>query len=196
MKNTASFLLLFVVCSCSNSDGNSTKPPFFNLKTGNLWIYKKYTAADGVHFVYDNEIDSVRVIGDSLVNGYIFSKISHKETNGEQYLDLLRVDNNGHLINESGFVKHPGYDATYQYVQTIFSGTISYHLLGSQNVTVENQYYNVSPYIGDFVSQLPEFANHQLKYWYEPNNGLVLKFKSYYPKGADIEYRLVSSDLN
>lgn len=197
MKKATLLLLLLVVCSCSNSDDTTNvKPPFFNLKTGNLWVYKRYSSIDAINYTDDNFIDSVQVVGDSLLNGFTYSKILHKETNDGMYLELLRVDVNGHLINSNNFVKHPGYDSGYEYVVSLGSGDISYHLIENQNIVVENQNYNASPFIGDYVPLLPNFPSHKLKYFYVPNTGLVLRHIEYFPESPDIEYRLIYSELN
>jgi hypothetical protein len=197
MKKATFLLLFFGLCSCSNSDDTTTiKPPFFNLKTGNLWVYKRYSSSDAIHYTDDHFVDSVRVVGDSLLNGFTYSKIIHKETNDGMYLELLRVTADGHLINADNFVKHPGYDSSYQYIQNLNGGTATYHLIGNQNITVENHNYDTSPFIADYVPLLPQFPNHTLKYFYAPNTGLVLRHIENHPESPDIEYRLVYSELN
>ena len=112
------------------------------------------------------------------------------------YLDLLRVDVDGHLINSDNFVKHPGYDTGYQYVQSLGGGNITYHLIENQNIVVENQNYSASPFIGDYVPLSSQFSSHKLKYFYVPNTGLVLRHIEYFPESPDIEYRLSYSELN
>lgn len=214
MKNL--FLLLgalLLLSSCSNDDSPANpQEPFFRLEEGNLWVYKKYGSSDDVNYSYMNVIDSVRVQGDTLIGNQVFKKVTHKRSTVDYSYDLpteyLRVDDNGHMVNEVGLVLHPGNDSQYQYTREVsFSdgmggyvsyGNIYFQLLPNPlQVNVEGSNYTVQSYYGNFISDNLEMApNNHTFYQYQGGLGFVCKHDVGLSGNSYYEDRLVYYDLN
>ena len=144
MKNFKAHLSILVVSfllfSCSENDGVSTTPEFFNLQIGNEWVYKEYSNSnpnDQTQFVFTGIVDTVKIVGIENIQGLTFAKKSTKKVsvnNGSVLSDTytyVRVNNSGHLIEISdgdiemglsettGLVLHPGFDTTFSHNQII-----------------------------------------------------------------------------
>ena len=106
MKN---FLLIiatsFILFSCSKNDDDiqNVTTSFFNINTGNKWVYNRYAINTLGSTSSIIQIDSVLVIGDTLINSISYKKIEHKEftvnSNNllQTYYEYLRIDSN-HLV--------------------------------------------------------------------------------------------------
>lgn len=208
MKKILSVLALSaIVLSCSDDDSNSTQESFFNLKDGNLWVYKKYIAnAEGVES-FSGITDSVTVSGNQTIGDVSYVRLVHEEYNQSikvnEREEFVRVDESGHLVNEQGVVIHPGADFNFQDTQPVNDGSevygeLNYTLNEMQNVTVEGQNYSVYPYVAMFVSDpehnLPEgvgcFNN------YSAGIGMVAAHARFVSGTDYIEYRLTDYDIN
>ena len=191
-------ILLFASCS---SDSNNSSVSFFNLNQGNLWVYKRYFSNDNVNFTFSNEIDSVRVVGDTLINSLTYAKLVHSNFNGP-HKEFLRVDTDGHLVNENGLVIHSGTDIEYQHVRPylvggiVNIGTISEQLQDPFITNIEGTDYFVYSYYGTFVPNDSQFPSSNLFYQYTEGIGLVCQ---HIPEAAGyscFEDRLIYFELN
>lgn len=197
-------LSLFLV-SCSN-ETDSPQNSFFNLNDGNLWVYKRYYSNDNINYNYNNEIDSVRVNGDTLINNIVYSKLVHKKyfsgnlTNVTK--ECLRVDSNNHLVNEFGLVFHPGTDNQYQHVRPVILGgitdvgTVTLQLQNPFSISVEGNNYFVYSYYGDFISTVSSIPNNYIYYQYTEGIGLISQHCAGVSGLSFYEDRLVYYELN
>lgn len=224
MKNRffyAAFLFAFVltgIFSCSNDDDTpSATPPaaFFNYNVGNKWVYKRYenTNDNPNNFTFSGITDSVRVEAIVNINGLLFSKLSHKKTGQAVYHEFLRTNNAGHLVgftdliyfdgnyssineNNPSEVMHPGLDTAYEATASSPWGLLHYHLAAQANITVEGNDYAVSPYLGDYTPNDPQFDNKTVEFNYKPRVGLVKQVCHSTVTNFSWEDRLVSYHLN
>jgi hypothetical protein len=206
MKRIFTLLSLsLLIVSCSN-DSESQDDSFFNLETGNLWVYKRFNSADGTTFTPSTRVDSVRVTETIVIDGENYSTLLHKVYNAgalsEEFEIHLREDASGHLVNEAGFVVHPGNDASYTHVRPIILGeeeqvgNVNYHLETPVDVTVEGQDYFVFPYIGDYI---PLDSSEQTQYifdQYQEHLGLVVQHCSAVFGPSCYQDRLIHHEVN
>jgi len=187
--------LLPLALSCSNDD--STPAPFFNLAEGNMWIYRRYNSdGQGQNPMPTNEIDTVRIVGQEVIDGISYFKFTH--TLDTPSYDL-RVDAEGHLVNTVGHVVHPGTDTDYT-ATTFFDpyGTNTYALGQPDIVEIEGTAYNILPYEGYFKPSegynLPEGVGDIRAY--TAGIGFVIQRSRYLSSLAYFEYRLEHFELN
>jgi hypothetical protein len=205
MKQTIYFAVLSIFfLSCSSDDENSDDD-FFNLNTGNLRVYKRFYSPDDITFTPSNRIDSVRTTGDTIIDGTTYEKFQHRIYNAatfsETYTEALRKDQNGHLVNDTGFVLHPGYDMDYTYIRQFFVGdfhigNINYHLQVPVSIAVDGQPFYVYPYRGDYVPLNPAEPQQYIFDWYQPGIGLVNQHCSIVFGTSAYEDRLIYYDVN
>lgn len=184
MKQTIClFLFAIALASCSSSNDNQ-QDDFFNLETGNLRVYKRFTSPDGVNFTETSRIDSVFTTGDTIVSGINYEKFVHKVYNSgifsqaSSFTEALREDENGHLVNPSGFVLHPGFDMEYIATRQIFVGdtqvgNMFYQQTEPLNVSVGDQAYFVYQYVGNYSPFNPTDPTQYIFDQYQQGTGLV-----------------------
>lgn len=198
------FALLAVAAtfaSCSDDDSPAQQEePFFNLAEGNLWVYKRYYSdgSDPAEFV--DRIDSVRVVGQQMINGESYFNLHHKIYQdislNEERDEFLRVDQNGHLVNSQGIVVHPGTDANYQYTHVDEFGTINYSLAGQATEDIEGEMYAVYPYVGLFTpADANQTAGLGVKTSYSAGKGVALYHCRYVASTAYYQDRLAYYDV-
>lgn len=205
----------FTSCNDDNDTAVNTPPPsFFNLNTGNEWVYKKYENSNDNpdHFTFTGITDSVKVLGVANINGVLFSKLSHKKTGQEVYHEYMRVNSTGHLVSFTDLIYfssfggisetnpsqalHPGLDSNYQVTTTSEYGSLHYHLNNLSNISVEGNNYLVSPYVGDFILTIPDTGFKTVEYNYQPTIGLVKQVCHSVGGNYTWEERLVSYSVN
>jgi hypothetical protein len=193
-------VVLIVLASCSG-DNNTGPENFFNLETGNLWVYKRFNSPDNITYTASTRIDSVSVIGTVVFEGDTYSRMLHKIYNAgifsEQFEQNLRVDENGHLVFPSGLVLNPGTDTEFTDVRPFQdAGNITYQLDDPIDVTVEGQEYFVYPYVGDYVPFNDQQPGQVIYDQYQSGLGLVCQHCTN-PQGTSFyEDRLISFELN
>lgn len=224
MKNLLLILATcFILFSCSNNDDEiqNVTTSFFNINTGNKWVYNKYDVNNGVSVL--SKIDSVFVLGDTLINLISYKKILHKNhyifnpSSGFIEYEYLRVDANDHLVNSGGLVLHPGFDSQYQhtrdyltqeyfdpvtnsYIQDSF-GTATFQNVLPQNITVEGHNYFGYDYQGSFIGNSSlNIQNGITSYIYSEGIGLILERYHFIgvpsPTTNYFENRLVYYEIN
>jgi len=199
MKKLFALLAITAIASSCGNDDNQTSQnqEFFNLAEGNLWVYRRYDVTNGLERVHPgNSIDSVTVSGQEIIEGQSYYKLHHTV---QSYNDeFVRTDNNGHLVNSDGSVLHPGSDTTFTYSITNTYGTVSYRLEDRYNRTVEDNTYNLYPFVGYFIpvtgSDAPSGIGHTIDC--VPGIGIVIRHERYINSADYFEYRLVSHRLN
>lgn len=205
---------MIVLSSCSNDDSpDSLQEDFFNLETGNVWVYKRYYSNDDLNYSFMNQIDSVKVEGDTLINNLTYKKVVRKKYTGGDYAysitENLRVNDNGHMVNEQGVVIHPGTDNQFQYSKVVeltnefggdlvVFGNIHFQLLPNLlQVNVEGEDYLVHSYYGNFVSDnLEQTPNNYVFYQYKSGLGFVCEHEAALSGYGFFENRLVYYDVN
>ncbi|MGQ2985258.1 hypothetical protein [Flavobacterium sp.] len=197
-----------LMASCADDDTNNNGDEgFFALTEGNLWVYKLYSvSAEGIE-TSSGQIDSVRITGQQIVDGDTYFNFNHKIYTGSGFLteerdELLRVNEQGHLITNHGIVIHPGMDTEYQYISEIShpvgGGSVIWQLEENINVTVEGNNYTVAPYTGYFtpVPIVNYPAGMACKTSYESGVGIVLEHRRLTNSMAYFEDRLIYYELN
>ena len=203
-------LLAFATVFVSCSDDDATSPPeipFFNLAEGSEWVYKRYHQdLQSGEYNFNGRVDSVKVTGQQQIGGQNYIVLNHRVyTNGifnEENNEYLRVNEDGHLVNSDGLVKHPGTDAEYEYTRPeVISaqavGNVTYQLLPLQEIAVEGADYSVYPYSGYYTpsgNAGPAGVGHVLNY--QPGIGLILEKCRYVSAELYYEDRLVYYELN
>lgn len=213
------FILISTLLSCSSdSEEIETTPDnnsFFNINTGNKWVYKRYWFSNFTNqYSTNNHIDSVFVTGDTVINTLNYKKVMHKEyENIVQFpssftttFDYLRIDENDHLVNQNGYVLHPGFDSQYQHVHNYYVandpsndtvGQATFQTEAPQNILVEGVTYLSYDYKGNFIGNSSlNVPNNTIHYMYANQIGLVkLACPATYASGF-IEDRLVYYSIN
>lgn len=214
------FILISTLLSCSSdSDEIETTPPsnnsFFNINTGNKWVYKSYFFYNLTNeYTSSNRIDSVSVIGDTLINSINYKKIKHDLysdiINSSNYHSIsfsyLRIDGNDHLIDHDAHVLHPGFDSQYQHIHDYYiAGNPSYGLLGQatfqiqtpENILVEGTNYLSYDYKGN-VPANPTLNNpdYTIHFMYSNQIGLIKQILPFASGTGFMEDRLVYYSLN
>jgi len=150
---TATFL------SCHNDDdAPSQQQAFFNLAEGNLWVYKRYTINPNGEQLQNTPADTVKVIGQEVIDGLSYYKLRHTNITYNFEFEYLRVDEAGRLVNQSGFVKHPGADVGYTYLYNGAYGQVSYKLKEAVEQNIEGSNYRLYPYVG-YYTPSAEYSN-------------------------------------
>lgn len=195
-------LLLFLAAlpltvSCSNDNDNDPQTPFFNLHEGNMWVYRRYLSdGQGQNPTPTNIVDTVRVVGQEVIDGQSYYKLSHSDSTWPEY---LRIDDEGHLVNNQGYVWHPGTDAEYTY-SSFFDpyGTNLYQLGDSYGVEIGDNSYMITPYIGYFTPSegfsIPEGVGEIRAY--QQGIGMIFDRCRYLASQAYYEERLEYYELN
>lgn len=221
MKKAISvFILLTTLLSCSSdSDDTNTQTPndssFFNINTGNKWVYKRYFFINiNNQYSSTDHIDSVFVTGDTVINALNYKKLLHKEygdivnfpNNLTTRFDYLRIDENDHLVNTDGHVLHPGFDNQYQHVHDyIINGDPSLGSYGQatfqvetpQNILVEGTNYLSYDYKGNFIGNTSlNIPNNTIHYMYAEHIGLINQIHPFASGAGFMEDRLVSYSIN
>ncbi|MUV03707.1 hypothetical protein GN157_08290 [Flavobacterium rakeshii] len=205
MKKILSIMALAAITmSCSDDESNS-EPEFFNLNQGSVWVYKKYRINNEGVEAFEEKIDSVTVSGTQMFDGEIYSRLVHKEYSGTNLVDehdeFLRVNENGSLVNEIGYIIHSGernYTFSYDRIgETELNGEMSYSLQEVKDVVVEGQNYTVYPYVGVFDHFYDDYLDGVATFYYfQKGIGKIVQHGRYMssPIAAE-EYRLISYDL-
>ena len=206
MKNIFFLLLTLVSLTSCSTDSNSEENSFFNLKNGNLWVYKRYVSSNNVNYTNSNIIDSVRVVGDTLIDNVSYSKLVHKKYQSgnfySQEKECLRVDANGRLVNQNGLIYHPGTEIGFYNTRTIYYGgtenigTMGEQLLEPSTTNIEGVDYFVYTYLGNFTPLDPAIPSNYIFYQYKEGLGLVCQHCAAVSGTSYYEDRLVSYDLN
>lgn len=194
-------LLLFVAAfplfvSCSDDD-NTVGTSFFNLAEGNMWVYRRYHSdAQGQNPTPSNQTDTIRIIGQEVIDGQSYYKLTHSN---DIQTDYRRIDGQGHLVSEEGVVWHPGTDAQYTYTMPILSlGSSVYQLQSQYTVEFDDETYNVAPYVGYFTpsegSSPPEGVGEIRAY--QHGIGMVFRRCRYVYSQVYYEDRLEYYELN
>src|SRR5690606_9122482 len=110
MRKIILFFLIGVTISCSNDAEFSEEISFFNLENGNLWVYQRFNSFDNVNFEATTRIDSVRIVGDTMIAGLNYAIRRHQVNNYPTVDEYIRVNEDGHLVSASGDVINPGID--------------------------------------------------------------------------------------
>lgn len=189
-----------MVCSCSNDDDNNQEGEFFNLEEGNMWVYKNYTNGMEEGQETFRGMDTVRVVGHEMIDGQTYHKVTHTNhyVSDNYSEELLRVNEQGHLVNPSGKVVHPGTDASYQFTQPVSQGSMLYQLEGVADLTIEGQQYTVYPYEGYYTPTEPEGppAGVGESINYDTQVGVALYRCRFISGPTYLESRLVYYELN
>lgn len=215
MNKLLAFLAIAAVCaSCSDDDTNPApqEQSFFTLAEGNKWVYKRYSQGEpNGEYEFTGRVDSVEVVGQQAIEGKNYFVLNHKiyfnANYSEQRDEFLRVDENGHLVDSGGFIKHPGADAEFVYNRTVTTGggefevvnrgEVSYQLLPLQELTVEGSTYSVFPYSGYYTpndNSSPAGVAHVLNF--QQGIGLISERCRYLAYELYYEDRLVHYELN
>lgn len=150
-------------------------------------------------------IDSVSVSGQEAINGTQYFKLEHwqpceSNTNCLMEVEYVRVNEQGHLVRPEGFVKHPGYDSTYQYtgpaVGSMDVGTLSYSVGNPDNLFIEGNTYNAIPYIGYYTPTIDVPEGIGCIYYYQAGLGEVFQRCRFVSDDTYLEKRLISYHLN
>lgn len=192
--------MMAVLISCSNDDNQNPDDEFFNLAEGNLWVYKHYNVNGYGIETFTGSIDSVRITGQEVIDGKTYYKFTHTNdfNSGQPAEELYRVDNNGHLVSPSGFVKHPGIDTAYQFTRPEQLGSLLYQLQDAVTLIVEGQEYTAYPYEGYYTPDEPDgpTAGVGESVIYDPEVGVVAYRCRYLSGQGYKEDRLVYYELN
>jgi hypothetical protein len=209
MKKSLFLLLTAVALTSCSADSDSEDNSFFNLNNGNLWVYKRYISNnDGAAYSPIDGIDSVRVMGDTLINNINYAKLVHKKYySGALSViekECLRVDSNGHLVNQNGIVYHPGTDSAFQSTRpitigednNIVVGSLTEQLIEPFTANVEGVNYFVYSYYGNFTSTDPIAPNNYIFSQYKEGVGLVCQRCAAVAGSLCTEDRLVYYEVN
>lgn len=205
MKLLAIIAVLMMVISCNDDsthqEEEQTETGFFSpdvLKEGNKWVYWHYEIDDFFEapdeIIYTGEIDSVEVMGYGEYNGISYSIVKTRKFNSdgllfEETFSNQRITPSTHWVyfssqnsypenEEDGFVKHPGEDWDYFWIETEYAleyGEVEYRLREPTTVNIDGVMYDVLPYNGVFTpnENYPDMVSKTIEYNYNKDVGLV-----------------------
>ena len=109
LKLICSLLLLTLIFSCNPDDEdpfpvecNPAATSYYNFNTGTYWIYQWYQVDTlGNETIMENNIDTLRNVGDTLINGQTYVK-QRGNYLSSQVNDYFKRDSAGYLVNERG----------------------------------------------------------------------------------------------
>ena len=213
MKKQIRVLLVAVsflsLLSCSKDNEESitiakeSESNFFNLKVGNIWVYKYYVKPKVVpnevvgtnyehKFYATSKIDTVRITDSKLIDGKVYyneETKSYRVGELKSYQTskrLLTINSKGHLVNFSGATIHPGKDTN----QSNYYSNIKYQdddfntsyfpLKGPLDLVVEEKPYSVYYFRIDY-SKVSSFGSYAL-----PSELKEEEFATYYQDGLGL----------
>jgi len=193
----AAFAALFAACSDDDNNQNQAEnqKEFFNLKVGNMWVYKRYQSDnEGNNPVFQNIIDTIRITGKKIVAGQEYYHIDHSlSSEDDQY---WRINEMEYLIDTIGNVIHPGKDINFTSSIVTYHGKIDYKSETSKNLTVEGNDFFVVPYSGYFTPYSESIYSGKVSaIEYQEGVGIVINNRRYIAGQKYIEDRLISYDL-
>lgn len=219
MKNYLKILSLSTMClliACNKDDEQVIKEEtvnFFNLKTGNYWVYKNYDGDSIQNMKFSNTLDSV-VLTDKFTfdkKDYFRKETFYKNVDANTWnsksVYYISVNSKGHLItvgkdpresnNQKEYTTHPGTDKDFSYQEEIIYGGESYGIVickseNNQTINVEGKDYVSYPYI--WRLQPNEKVKKELvsEFHYAKNVGLVKETTPMISGSFIIEKRLTS----
>ncbi len=200
MNNIFKILLIFsfaITTSCQKDDEAIIPDPpksgssnFFNLKTGNTWVYKRYVencdnSLGWSKCIPYGSIDTVYIEKELMLNGSRCYKRVTKNINGNIETEIIKINKYGHLVKTnypynygSEEIIHPGkifVNANYEDVLKM-----KYELKPIQEIAVEGKNYKVHPFTGKSIL----YDNPNFESFYQENIGEVkLSFSNQDYKG-------------
>ncbi|MES2486703.1 MAG: hypothetical protein V4581_12250 [Bacteroidota bacterium] len=191
--------LLPLALSCSNDDDATPETPFFNLAEGNMWVYRRYNPdQNGNATVPTNDIDTVRVVGQEVIEGETYFKLTHSYYIEE--IDYLRIDTQGHLVAPGGYVYHPGTDLNYTYSRPFEPyGTFDYYFDDQEyTYNVMGQQYSIRGYVNYFTPHEggQGYEGKGTLLAYQPGIGVVVNRNRFLSGPIYFEDRLEYYELN
>lgn len=197
----AAFAALLVACSDddnNNQNREENQKEFFNLKEGNMWVYKRYQSDnEGNNPVFINITDTVRIVGEKVSEGKEYFEVTHTNPSiGYNNNEYWRVNEIGHLVDTLQNVVHPGKDKAYVKENVYDSYRLNFYTKENQQIIIENKSYNIYPYVGvatGIGTSLPEGEGFHI--YYAPEIGIVQRRVKFISTKSYFEDRLVSYDL-
>lgn len=223
--NMKNLIIVTIACvfftSCTKDDEaisietNESESNFFNLKVGNVWVYKEYREVNQYGAIVDTSefnftnIDTVRITEKIRIDDREFYKMTSNRygIDGRKIsstnTSFVKVNSYGHLVNSEGATIHPGKDKNldnYNIGLIDFyydKGSFEYELVGPENISVEGKSYNTYYLKGIFTFTLntfPDIENRNREYgsYYQEGVGLVKRVANSFSSNLKIETRLVS----
>ncbi len=123
LKSFAVLFLLIAFVACDKDNESTHIPDYFPLSIGSYWIYNSYQIDSLGKEKLLGENDTFRIIGDTIIRGYVFSVYY-----GKQYvLPSLPIeqyfrDSSGYIVNEKGMIIFSQYNFTDTLFKNYFSG--------------------------------------------------------------------------
>lgn len=219
MKNYLKILSLSTMCfmiACNKDDEQVIQEEtvnFFNLKTGNYWVYKNYDGDSIQNMKFSNTLDSV-VLTDKFTfdkKDYFRKETFYKNVDANTWnmksSNYIYVNSKGHLItvgkdpresnNQKEYTTHPGADKDFSYQEEIIYrgesyGTVVYKLEDNQNINVEGKDYVSYPYIGRLPANDKVRKELVSEYHYTKGIGMVKEVLATISGDTTFERHLVS----
>jgi flagellar hook protein FlgE len=189
----------FLVFSCrKDTEENApvAKADYYQLKTGNYWIYEGYSIDTNGVTTVSGEFDSTYVEKDTVINKYTFSKIRSHPYYLEQQTNFLR-DSSGYLVNIRGTILAS--DADFVNVLHIDSTNASLCMCYMQMTGMDSlvtipagQFQSITSRLKVVPTQPAD--KHPVRYSYNVYGkgiGLIKSHAFFYGSGLVIESRLV-----
>ncbi len=149
----------------TNDDINQTTDNYFPLTTGSYWVYATYKIdSNGVETTM-NQVDTVKITGDSLINGKtykVFFKVSNKTF-------VLVRDSSGTIVNQNGLTTLPS--ALNNSVLFVDTFDLGGNILYIGNISNQSNLGNITVPAGTFQSRSIK-SQYDLNY-YDQNNLLI-----------------------
>lgn len=163
-------LLTFLIFSCSKDDPIECRPYNtegivdwdYPTETGSFWVYEWFSLdSNGVETPMNN-IDTVRIVGDSIVAGNTFA-VYEEQFFGNSYNTILRRDSSGFIINHLGQQDYSYVEFEEEYEPgTLNTGGLETLFL--YNVMKDTRDSIISVPAGDFSA-----VDREIHFYYEGN---------------------------
>lgn len=183
-------ILFLSACKKENPEiSYSEQEPIYKFPTkkGSYWVYQWYSIDSVGNEIALNQTDSLKIIGDSILNGKTYAIYKQKDFSSNQVTYLQR-DSSGYIVNENGEILFTYVDFNTKFNVGSESNLWDYygHYLNTSFTvfvpagifqTRASEYYIYSP-TGNSINQCGDTA-YSFKTYYASGIGEVLKETAY-----------------
>lgn len=186
-------LLFLSSCKKENSEINhpeeNPSPAYqFPSKVGSYWVYNWYAVDSTGIETQLSYVDSVFILGDTLINGHSYSIYKGNNVGGN-YNTYFQRDSSGYIVNEHGHVSFTYVDFTTLFTSGSEQGFWDYYghsLEGKVSLTIPlgtyqafvSEYYIYSPN-GTAINNCGDI-DHSYKTYYSSGIGQIQHETAYY----------------
>ena len=193
------FLFLF---SCNKEDCDPSSDEQFNqsfypLTPGSMWVYQWYRVnPSGEEFIFDDKIDTVKILKDTLINGDFYAKVWDLNSfeNNEPRI-YYRRDSSVHLVDPNNNIFFSSSNFVDTLYQTINPSAfeVSYRMsIPSDPISTPLGIFDCLNFRGEVTPLIPTlWSERYLNHFYSKGVGLVMENTFFFSAEDDLQRRLI-----